>query len=245
MTAPFPDMTEAALEYLRQGYAVMPGWSPYLINKQGKAELFGKPVYCSSKAPLRGRFFSRPITTEEEARRWFGRFPRANLLIATGRASGIAVLDVDHYTNDHLRVAGLDLPETRRVASGLGEHYYYRLPPGLPPLPTLRNAMPGEVTLLAEQGCVIAPPSLHVSGKRYRWINPDTPISPLPEWMHAHLQHQKPHSPLLNQWRYYWKKRLLYILALQLKALFERSPWRARSESVPENTGVSADREDK
>lgn len=218
----FPDMTQVALDYVQQGYAVMPAWSPYLINKRGKAELFGKPVYCSSKTPLRGRFFSRPLTTEAEARYWFGRHPNANLLIATGRVSGVAVLDVDFYTDDHLRLANLSLPDTRRVSTGRGEHYYFRLPNGMVSLPTVRGALPGGMTLLAEHGCVIAPPSLHVSGKRYEWINPGTPLAPLPEWIVEALRNRKPDSPILSQWRYYWKKRLLYISALQLKASFER-----------------------
>lgn len=42
--------------------------------------------------------------------------------------------------------------------------------------------LPG-VDLRAEGGYIVAPPSRHVSGTSYSWLDPDRPISDAPDWL--------------------------------------------------------------
>jgi hypothetical protein len=40
-----------------------------------------------------------------------------------------------------------------------------------------------------DRGYVVAAPSLHASGRRYRWLDPEAPIAPLPEaWLERLLE---------------------------------------------------------
>src|SRR3712207_6024227 len=58
----------------------------------------GVPVFpCepSGKRPLTYNGFWEASTDERRIRAWWGRWPKANIGVPTGRASGLLVLDVD------------------------------------------------------------------------------------------------------------------------------------------------------
>ena len=103
---------------------------------------------------------------------WWKRWPHANVGIATGAASGIVVLDVDARSGGRETLASLEdeqgrLPETPTVLTGGGgQHLYFRDPGGL------RNSagrLGAGLDVRADGGYVIAPPSNHTNGNRYRW----------------------------------------------------------------------------
>jgi hypothetical protein len=121
---------------------------------------------------------------------WFRQWPDANLGIVTGEVSKLAVLDVDakHGGDDTLerfqqRFGAL--PTTVEVQTGgQGRHLYFKHP-GY----TLRSrAGVGQgIDLRGDGGYVVAPPSLHPSGDRYRWTAGRSPMdllpASLPEWL--------------------------------------------------------------
>ena len=76
---------------------------------------------------------------------------------------------------------GARMPEDHPlVQSGsLGLHHYFALD-GL-----LAKAAPFVgIDVQADGGMIVAPPSLHHSGRRYRWLRGlDSPWTPLPEWV--------------------------------------------------------------
>ena len=95
-----------------------------------------------------------------------------NIFIITGSISQLCVLDCDDpqaktYWSERL---GDILEETTYVSTGRGKHYYFHLPEG--EIHKGRSSPGGESgkwDLRAEGGGVVAPPSVHPTGRVYRW----------------------------------------------------------------------------
>lgn len=127
---------------------------------------------------------------QDQIRAWFRRWPEANLGIVTGTLSGLVVLDVDPKHGGEASLAELErrhgaLPATvEATTGGGGRHLYFRHPGG-----TVHNKVglaPG-IDLRADGGLVVAPPSMHPTGRRYAWTRahgPDqAPLAPMPPWL--------------------------------------------------------------
>jgi hypothetical protein len=162
----------AALAY------VAGGWSVVIVEPRGK-----RPI-------VRWEEFQRRRPGEDELRAWFRRHPDANLAIVTGAVSGLVVLDVDPRHGGIASLARWErdhgaLPHTVEVQTGGGgRHVYFAHPGG-----EVRNRVglaPG-LDLRGDGGVVVAPPSLHPSGRRYRWVPGHAPDevrpAPLPGWL--------------------------------------------------------------
>jgi hypothetical protein len=116
-------------------------------------------------------------TDAELIRRWWTRWPDANIGLATGQRSGLLVVDVDG-SNDY------PFPPTAIVATGKGIHFYLRHP-GYP----IRNRIRllPDLDIRADKALIVAPPSRHASGQRYCW-QPFAELAAPPTWLLAHLQ---------------------------------------------------------
>jgi hypothetical protein len=98
--------------------------------------------------------------------------------IATGKRSGLAVLDVD--TEEGLEEAKRrGLPPTLTVKTRRGYHFYLRIPANR----ELRSQVlaPG-LELKAEGAYVVGPGSAHPSGERYT-VTRDLPLGAAPQWV--------------------------------------------------------------
>lgn len=128
---------------------------------------------CASPAKHpRVRWRQQATTDARQLLRWWTRWPSANIGLVTGNASGIIVLDIDpaHGGVESLRqlvdAEGAVAHFAKVRTGGGGEHYYMRHPGG-----RVRNRTglrPG-IDVRGDGGYVVAPPSLHASGRRYRW----------------------------------------------------------------------------
>ena len=143
----------AALAYAKRGWRVF-------------------PCRPKTKEPATTHGFKDATTDKATIIRWWRRMPAANVAIATGAVSGLVVLDVDPRNGGLRSLAELErvhgsLPETPRVSTGGdGEHYYFAAPTDA----SLKSGVLAEgLDVKADGGYVIAPPSLHPSGRRYRW----------------------------------------------------------------------------
>jgi hypothetical protein len=124
-------------------------------------------------------------------RHWWGLNPAYNLAIATGPASGIFVIDVDGLDGEcelrRLEAKHGALPPTVEVTTPRpGRHVYFKMPGTL-----LRNSAgkiaPG-VDVRALGGYVVAPPSIHPSGRAYAWsVDCAGAIAPAPDWLLAKI----------------------------------------------------------
>jgi hypothetical protein len=163
-TDPPNQLLDAALEYARAGWAVFPVHSP----RSGGCSCH-QPCTKIGKHPRTKRGLNDATTDPAVIRRWWERWPDANVAIRTGAVSKLAVLDVDprHGGVDSLRA--LDpLPETAVSETGGGGYHIAFAHPG-GHVKTTANALGPGLDIRADGGYIVAPPSLHASGKRYAW----------------------------------------------------------------------------
>jgi hypothetical protein len=135
-------------------------------------------------------------TDQGRIRKWWSRWPDANIGILTGAESGLVVVDVDNKSgkkgSDNLAaLAALHggLPETLTATTGNGEHLFFKHP-GV----AVKNAVSkiaDGVDVRADRGYVVAAPSLHANGKRYTWKNADQSPADLPDWLLEMLRENK------------------------------------------------------
>jgi len=142
------------------------------------------------KHPIPARGVHEATIDEARLDRWAKANPGCNVGVATGRISGIAVVDVDPKHGgpaSHEALRGrVKLPRTLRALTGSGGwHDYYRVPDGCP---TMQLA-PG-IDLRGDGAYVVAPPSVHVSGNAYKWLN-DAPLAELPAELVQTVQREK------------------------------------------------------
>ncbi len=163
---------DAAIDFVDRGWSVIP------VEPRGKRPLIPW-LELQTRLP-------RP----DEIVDWFVRYPAANVAIVTGILSGLVIVDVDpeHGGEESLAVLTREhgpLPPTPTVQTGGGGHHLYFAHPGgaVPNRVGLRHG----VDVRADGGCVVAPPSTHPSGRRYRWQPGQSPAdltpAPLPHWL--------------------------------------------------------------
>ncbi len=174
---PRPDLPGAALRYAATGIAVLPLHTP---RPGGVCSCRERAECGSSGKHPRLRHGQRDSSTDPRLiRAWWRQWPDANIGLTTG-----AVLDVcDIDTNDGL-AAVLDIlnvirPAGPLVRSGRGWHLWF----AASNLPSRVGLLPG-VDWRGRGGYVVAPPSRHMSGRRYLfqqpWTNPVLPACPQP-----------------------------------------------------------------
>ncbi len=134
----------------------------------------------------------------EQVRRWWRRWPEANVGVVTGKVSGLVVLDVDPRHGGGESLAALEtiygpVPHTvESLTGGGGQHLYFRHPGTVVPC---RSIAPG-LDVKGDSGLVVCPPSAHVSGRAYAWeagcAPGDVPVADLPWWIQAMAQESAP-----------------------------------------------------
>lgn len=190
----------AALEYASRGWPVLPLHTPY----EGSRCSCGKPG-CGhpGKHPRTLHGLKDATTDAAMIRDWWILRPNANVGIATGRSSGIVVLDVDPLKGGDESLEELQgryglVPNTVEVITGGGGRHVYFKHPGDG---VVRSAMglaglPG-LDVKGDGGYVVAPPSRHPSGRRYEWeclSHPDDlSLAPVPGWL-LHLLDGQSHA---------------------------------------------------
>ncbi len=149
------------------------------------------PIGAGSKRPLvRWEEYEYRLPTEEEIQRWFRSWPDAGVAVVTGSISGLVVVDVDLRHGGEASLRALEhvhgaLPSTVEALTGGGGRHLYFAHPGRP----IRNqvAVAPGIDLRGDGGYVVAPPSVHPSGRRYAWVAgrapEETSLAPLPAWL--------------------------------------------------------------
>jgi hypothetical protein len=162
---------EWALAYARVGWHVL----PLHTMRDGCCSCRNPSCESPGKHPIAFlvKHGLKDATTDEMTiRRWFKKWPDANVGIATGRASALLVVDVDGDEGEKL-LAEISarigpLPEGLCVKTGKGRHLYFKYPKDGPPIGNLGG---GKLDLRGDGGYVVAPPSMHASGRQYQWLS--------------------------------------------------------------------------
>lgn len=125
---------------------------------------------------------------------WWETTPAANIGIATGKRSGVVVLDVDADHNGYESLAELAinygaLPDTPMTKTGSGGRHIFFKHPGI----EIRNSagkLGQGLDIRGDGGYVVAPPSIHPNGNKYEWIIKPSqmPFAEMPDWMIELLQ---------------------------------------------------------
>lgn len=132
-------LLEAALTYRSRGLSVIP------LEPNSKI------------AAVRWKEFQTRRATEEEIKSWWATNPDYNIGIVTGEISDLSVVDLDgDVAFVSLKANGIQLPETRVVATPRGQHHYYRYTQNLPTSTGVLNG----IDVRSNGGYVVAPPSV-------------------------------------------------------------------------------------
>lgn len=164
-------MLTAALRYAELGLFVL----PLHTIRDGTCTCGNAACRAPGKHPLNALVAHgvKQATREESLiREWWGREPDANIGIATGRGSGVFVVDVDVRNGGDYSIESLPykLPISWMVITGGGGwHLYLRYPQGDIDVPSRSGVLGSGVDVKGRGGYVVAPPSLHASGVRYEW----------------------------------------------------------------------------
>ena len=180
-----------ALKYAELGFYVIP--LHYPLNGRcscGKGkDANGKDDCAVGKHPMLPKWPERATQDADVINGWWNKNPKANLGIVAGKKSGIVVLDVDprHGGDESLKLLEEKhgkFPDTlRAITGGDGEHIIFRYPEGQ----TIKNktsVAPG-LDIRSDNGQIVAAPSVHASGKSYKWKNNlmETAIAEMPDWL--------------------------------------------------------------
>jgi hypothetical protein len=172
------DTITAALIYGARGWAVFPlrGKKPWIAEKDG------------------GTGYKDATTGAEQIRAWWRDMPAANIGIATGKVSGLFVLDVDPDKGGLETLGGLmaengRMPQTTTVQTGGGGwHGYFTMPADIPITIGTGQIGPG-IDHRGDGGYVVAPPSVHPdTGRVYKFVKSrrfkDVGVVAAPGWLY-------------------------------------------------------------
>lgn len=137
------------------------------------------PIPIGSKIPtIKWKEYQTRFATDDELHEWFGD-NQANIAILTGSISNLEVLDADGEEGLK-QVLELGLVSPFTVTTGQGLQLYFRYGGGIN---TWNSKDHQGLDSRGEGGYVIAPPSIHPTGKPYRWTHGVLPpVDRLPEW---------------------------------------------------------------
>lgn len=167
MSAP-NKLLAAAKEYAKLGWRVFPILS---ITAMGGCECGDPDCARPGKHPAIKGWPTEATVDVRKITAWWSEFPERGIGIATGEGSGLTVLDVDGEEGVAALgklAAGVGMPPTPCVTTRPGRyHYYFRY---IAEVKSNAGKLGEKLDTRGDGGYVVAPPSRHVSGGPYAWI---------------------------------------------------------------------------
>jgi hypothetical protein len=180
---------EAALAYHAHGFRPIPISAP---APRGCTCRFGRACQAPGKHPI-VRGWQRSHANERTIRARCAAWPLANVGLVTGGAGRLIVIDIDgddgRQCLTRLEEQHGPLPETLTSATGGGgEQRLFQLAEhcDLDAIGNSVRKLGAELDVRASGGQIVVAPSLHRSGRRYRW-SVRVGLATLPEWLYALL----------------------------------------------------------
>ena len=158
---------QSALELWDNGFNIIPIKSdPITPTPKNPAEDFR-----NYKTPFgKWQQYQNKRETREVVKKWYEDRPYLNLGIIT---NGLLVVDADtdegvQWCKDNLSVGIYSI-------TAKGAHFFFKQPKNQKVNCEIKNTKCG-IDIKADGGLVVAPPSVHGSGKFYRWSSDETPM---------------------------------------------------------------------
>ena len=183
-TAPAPEKLRAAIEYVNRGWPVLPLHS----FKAGRCSCGEADCPNCGKHPRTPHRLKDASISGIDVLEWWLEWPDANIGIVTGAASGLVVVNIDG--EDGARSLAVLEAKYGRVQSsisvrmGHSRQVWFRLPHGHShPSGSVGNGF----DIMADGAYVVAPPSIHPSGRKYEFEPGGAPseisLAPAPLWI--------------------------------------------------------------
>lgn len=164
---------EAALKYASQGWAVIPVHVAAKNPATGEVACSCGNSNCSApgKHPVPLNGLHGCSTDEGVIRQWWSDMPLANVAVVCGEISGIVVLDIDPRNGglDSLKKLQKGPQSLYANTGGDGMHVFFKYKSGVD---YPKYIAPG-LDIRSDGSYIVAPPSVHISGKKYSWGNAD------------------------------------------------------------------------
>jgi len=144
------------------------------------------PCLPRDKPPATANGVKAATADPDTIRRLWQPLPEANIGIATGNPSNIFAVDVDGVDAEaelrKLEAQHGALPPTVEVITARGRHVYFKMPTA--PIRNSTGKLGPGLDIRATGGYVLAPPSIHPTGRRYAWsVDSASAIAPAPAWL--------------------------------------------------------------
>jgi hypothetical protein len=179
---PYPSpILQAALRYAHRGWSVIPVHWPL---PQGRCSCGERGCPSPGKHPMLPRWESYASNDPGVIAGWWAQAPEANVGIACG-VSGLVAIDIDGQEGidsiKKLQAERGKLPPTLRFRTGSsGLHLLYKDPSYR--IPGRIGFLP-KVDLRGQGGQLVAPPSIHASGRRYEVLPGPGEPAEIPPWL--------------------------------------------------------------
>lgn len=182
------DILADALHYASKGLPVFP-----LHGVSGGRCTCGRVCGSPGKHPKTRHGLSDAATDERTVTEIFEgeTYESTNLGVCTGREANLVVIDVDVAKGASLSDLFLIVPEsvmhsTSHVRTGGGFHFLFQYPTGTEIRNSTSKILP-NVDVRGNGGYIVAPSSMHLSGKRYEYLNDVDELKPFPDAFIAKL----------------------------------------------------------
>ena len=165
------DRLEEALRYIELGWFVLPLWWPIGLDRCACPDPNCRSIGKHPIGSLAPRGEKDATRAPAVIRKWWLHHPDANIGGCPGR-SGFIAIDIDPRNGGESSWMKLEAehgvaPETVTSQTGDGRHLLFAHPGGL--LGSGKGLGVG-IDIRGDTGYIVLPPSLHKSGKSYRWI---------------------------------------------------------------------------
>lgn len=193
-------MVRYALGYAHKGWAVVPlhwvkhpdTWHPDTGEIIDAVCSCYKGSDCEStgKHPMPRDGLKSGTKDFELIKKYWRKYPYANIGILTGEISNLAVLDIDGDAGRKScalikKKFGKQIPTVSAITGSNGQHLLW-LHPGKGKVVRNRTKIIPGIDFRGDGGYIVAPPSMHEMKRRYRWVKNagpgDIKIAPMPSW---------------------------------------------------------------
>jgi P4 family phage/plasmid primase-like protien len=166
------DVKKRALRLAARGLPVLPMYS---VRNGACSCHKGASCDRAGKHPMTANGVRDASTDRDQVRAWWTENPKANVGVAVGRNASVLIIDIDPRNGGTETLGRLQqelgsLPDTvTAVTGGGGRHLIFKHPAFRVRKDTAGKLLGPGVDVLSDGCIMIAPPSRHASGKRYRW----------------------------------------------------------------------------